>query len=150
MQHDQPAPDRLRARLHSQDTSCPNCGYNLRDLANVRCPECGFVLAVEILEDSQARTHRDRSVHYILTAAATIALLISLTVIALQVAPSVGITAWPKPFPLRLLPAAITIVVWVYWTMRREYVDPRSPRRNPMVDVAAIVVAVLFLLLAML
>src|SRR5688572_24753805 len=32
----------LRAFLAGRDVSCPNCEYNLRDLAGDRCPECGM------------------------------------------------------------------------------------------------------------
>ena len=32
--------------LRGRDVSCPGCGYNLRDLASDRCPECGQELEV--------------------------------------------------------------------------------------------------------
>lgn len=38
----------LRAFLAGRDVSCPNCEYNLRDLAGDRCPECGLELALRI------------------------------------------------------------------------------------------------------
>lgn len=36
----------LRTFLAGRDAACPSCGYNLRDLRNDRCPECGDALAL--------------------------------------------------------------------------------------------------------
>ena len=34
--------------LAGRDVPCPACGYNLRDLAGGRCPECGDALALRL------------------------------------------------------------------------------------------------------
>ncbi len=39
--------ERLVGFLKGRDTPCPGCGYNLRDLRGVACPECGEELSVE-------------------------------------------------------------------------------------------------------
>ena len=39
--------DLLRQFLHGRDVACPGCGYNLRDLAGDRCPECGQVIVLQ-------------------------------------------------------------------------------------------------------
>jgi hypothetical protein len=48
--------DLLRTFLADRDVSCPQCGYNLRDLRGRRCPECGedLVLRVNVAEPRQA------------------------------------------------------------------------------------------------
>jgi hypothetical protein len=38
----------LRAYLAGRDAPCPNCDYNLRDLAGDRCPECGLELVLRV------------------------------------------------------------------------------------------------------
>ena len=38
----------LAAYLAGRDVPCPQCGYNLRDLAGHRCPECGDALALRL------------------------------------------------------------------------------------------------------
>src|ERR1051326_7554193 len=38
------SPDLLRAYLASGKVHCPNCRYNLQNLAGDRCPECGVRL----------------------------------------------------------------------------------------------------------
>lgn len=45
---DDPKPDLLQEFLRGQDTPCPACGYNLRELTGSRCPECGEVLALQV------------------------------------------------------------------------------------------------------
>jgi hypothetical protein len=42
--------------LADRDVPCPSCGYNLRDLVQAACPECGepLALCVNILEPRQA------------------------------------------------------------------------------------------------
>jgi hypothetical protein len=52
----EPTPHPLHAFLAGRDVSCPACGYNLRDLAGDRCPECGeaLVLQVGVAEPRQA------------------------------------------------------------------------------------------------
>jgi hypothetical protein len=47
-----PSTDMLRDFLAGRDVECPQCHYNLRDLAGDRCPECGdqLVLRVNIAE----------------------------------------------------------------------------------------------------
>jgi predicted RNA-binding Zn-ribbon protein involved in translation (DUF1610 family) len=46
----------LHLYLKDRDVPCPSCGYNLRDLATVNCPECGehLVLRVNVAEPRQA------------------------------------------------------------------------------------------------
>ncbi len=39
---------RLLAFLHGRDAPCPLCGYNLRDMAEPRCPECGQALELTV------------------------------------------------------------------------------------------------------
>jgi hypothetical protein len=34
--------------LRNRDADCPVCGYNLRDLATARCPECGKQLELSV------------------------------------------------------------------------------------------------------
>lgn len=38
----------LRGFLAGRDTTCPACRYNLRDLQNHRCPECGLPLVLRV------------------------------------------------------------------------------------------------------
>jgi hypothetical protein len=40
--------DLLHAYLAGRDAPCPNCEYNLRDLAGDRCPECGLELVLRV------------------------------------------------------------------------------------------------------
>lgn len=44
------------AYLAGRDVPCPRCGYNLRNLASVNCPECGeeLTLGVGLVEPKQA------------------------------------------------------------------------------------------------
>jgi hypothetical protein len=49
-----PAVRKLREYLAGRDKPCPKCGFNLRNLQTVCCPECGMVLAVEILNPPKA------------------------------------------------------------------------------------------------
>lgn len=46
----------LTAFLAGRNVACPQCGYNLRDLAGGRCPECGeaLILRVNLVEPRQA------------------------------------------------------------------------------------------------
>lgn len=37
----------IRAYLAGRDVACPACSYNLRDLREARCPECGCTLAIK-------------------------------------------------------------------------------------------------------
>lgn len=37
----------IRAYLVGRDVACPECSYNLRDLREARCPECGCTLAIK-------------------------------------------------------------------------------------------------------
>jgi len=48
--------DLLPAFLAERDVPCPSCGYNLRDLKEARCPECGEAidLRVGLVEPRQA------------------------------------------------------------------------------------------------
>ena len=41
-------PRMLEAYLRGRDVPCPSCGYNLRDLPNARCPECGRDLVLQL------------------------------------------------------------------------------------------------------
>jgi hypothetical protein len=41
----------------TDDVSCPMCEYNLRGLAEPRCPECGYRFAWKDLLDAKARAH---------------------------------------------------------------------------------------------
>ncbi len=41
----------LTAHLASRDVPCPKCQYNLRGVADGRCPECGAVLQLSISND---------------------------------------------------------------------------------------------------
>jgi hypothetical protein len=34
--------------LAGRDQACPQCGYNLRDLTGMKCPECGEELALRV------------------------------------------------------------------------------------------------------
>lgn len=45
----------LQAYLAGRDSSCPGCGYNVRDLAGSRCPECGaeLILSLRLAEPRQ-------------------------------------------------------------------------------------------------
>ena len=56
MSTDPLAADLLPQFLAGRDVPCPQCGYNLRDLAGDRCPECGepLVLRVNVSEPKQA------------------------------------------------------------------------------------------------
>src|SRR5439155_15756670 len=47
---DDPADDPalLAVYLSSRDVPCPQCGYNLRQLTGVNCPECGEALALRV------------------------------------------------------------------------------------------------------
>ncbi len=45
---DPPADPTLTAYLAGRDQPCPQCGYNLRQLAGSRCPECGGELALRL------------------------------------------------------------------------------------------------------
>lgn len=38
----------LRSFLHARDADCPRCGYNLRNLIEPRCPECGEALTLKV------------------------------------------------------------------------------------------------------
>ncbi|MCH7700711.1 MAG: hypothetical protein IID37_03385 [Planctomycetes bacterium] len=38
----------LRLFLLDRDATCPRCGYNLRDLTEPRCPECGEALTLKV------------------------------------------------------------------------------------------------------
>src|SRR4051812_12100108 len=52
-----PAVDpQLLGFVHDRDVSCPGCGYNLRNLRNDRCPECGeqLELGLRLAEPRQA------------------------------------------------------------------------------------------------
>lgn len=40
------APSELAGGVFSRDLLCWECGYNLRDLPNLRCPECGTAYAI--------------------------------------------------------------------------------------------------------
>lgn len=40
--------DLLRRFLAGRDVECPACGYNLRGLANSRCPECNLDIALRV------------------------------------------------------------------------------------------------------
>ena len=44
-------------RTPSTDIACPLCGYNLRGLAEPRCPECGFAFAWSDLVDAKRDRH---------------------------------------------------------------------------------------------
>jgi len=46
----------LKLFLEDRDQPCPQCGYNLRDLAGNKCPECGeeIVLRLHFAEPKQA------------------------------------------------------------------------------------------------
>jgi hypothetical protein len=46
----------LRVYLADRDVACPQCKYNLRNLAGANCPECGedLRLRVSVLEPRQA------------------------------------------------------------------------------------------------
>lgn len=43
-----PATELLRHYLADRDEPCPRCGYNLRQLQSLRCPECGDALRLRI------------------------------------------------------------------------------------------------------
>lgn len=45
----------LRTFLHGRSHPCPICGYDLRDLRNDRCPECGRQLRLVVLIDDHPR-----------------------------------------------------------------------------------------------
>jgi hypothetical protein len=52
-----PAVDpQLLGFVHDRDVLCPGCGYNLRNLRNDRCPECGeqLELGLRLAEPRQA------------------------------------------------------------------------------------------------
>jgi hypothetical protein len=40
--------DHLRAFVAGRDVPCPSCNYNLRDLTDSRCPECGQRLELRV------------------------------------------------------------------------------------------------------
>jgi hypothetical protein len=44
----------LRMHLAGRDTPCPSCGYNLRDAAGDRCPECAHPVALGIVRPGPA------------------------------------------------------------------------------------------------
>src|SRR3954454_6328468 len=46
----------LLSFVRDRDVECPGCGYNLRNLCNDRCPECGeeIQLGVRLAEPKQA------------------------------------------------------------------------------------------------
>lgn len=41
----------LRGYLAQHDAPCPACGYNLRQLTQTNCPECGLVLKLSVGSD---------------------------------------------------------------------------------------------------
>jgi hypothetical protein len=43
-----PSTEILRVFLAGRDTPCPECKYNLRDLASPRCPECSAPIELEV------------------------------------------------------------------------------------------------------
>ena len=45
---DDPDAAMLRDHLARHDADCPNCGYNLRNLASDRCPECGTAVELRV------------------------------------------------------------------------------------------------------
>src|SRR5687768_8144850 len=45
------------ARAPDHDVACPLCGYNLRGLADPRCPECGYAFTWEDLLDPARQKH---------------------------------------------------------------------------------------------
>jgi DNA-directed RNA polymerase subunit RPC12/RpoP len=47
--------ERLQKRLRS-GARCPRCRFDLKKLQDIRCPECGFVLAAELIPDDGPRT----------------------------------------------------------------------------------------------
>jgi len=48
----------LRLFMASRDVPCPHCGYNLRDLARARCPECGGRVTLSLIQRSPFCKHR--------------------------------------------------------------------------------------------
>ena len=40
--------ERLLEFVRGRDVACPRCGYNLRDLAEARCPECAERLELRV------------------------------------------------------------------------------------------------------
>jgi ribosomal protein L37E len=52
---------RLREYLAGRDAPCPRCGYNLRDLKDEVCPECGAPISIKKLTaDEEHRLWRER------------------------------------------------------------------------------------------
>jgi hypothetical protein len=55
-----PAESRARRRaelleyLRTHDAACPRCGYSLRGLAGVQCPECAWVFDLALLRGAEA------------------------------------------------------------------------------------------------
>ena len=43
--------------LTTEEPCCPKCGYSLRGLSELRCPECGTPFAKEFVRDFGARIH---------------------------------------------------------------------------------------------
>ncbi|MFT3683453.1 MAG: hypothetical protein QM783_00780 [Phycisphaerales bacterium] len=76
---DGPTPtQRLRTRLFLGGR-CPRCEYDLHKHSGVQCPECGYVLAAELIAGDPPRTlNLTLWFHRIVAAAATVAFLVIL------------------------------------------------------------------------
>ena len=108
--------DRLRERLASA-AHCPRCNYTLNHLTGIRCTECGFVLAAELVHDPAPTRHGLLLwVHRFLGASAATILLILLARVAIaKLKHTLG------PPLLGLLPIGICLCIWALYEITQAF-----------------------------
>lgn len=114
---------RLRERLKTK-AICPRCRYTLTDLSDIRCPECGFVLAAELIANGKAPPRPiGLWVHRLFGAAALAVLAILMTRYGLAAMKSA-----PRPPLLAVVPIVVVMLGWLLTEVAHACLSPERKR----------------------